>query len=551
MRIAPRRLLLAGTVTFFVVRVLLTIPRTGPVVVADEVGYLANARVLAGGVDGQLSPAPFYHGGYSLLLAPLLAIFRQPGDELPARARSERSYLRRRSLRSSICLLTRCFAVQPAAAVWPALAAAAYPSVTIYTQVAMSENLLLPLLVLWLLCAGSFLQARTPNRQFALRGRDGGVRRVALGCARPDDRCRWADDRTVRAHALARVPRFVRRWSVSRVVAVGLVAVHVLDDFLVTRNWDGHATERGQRAPFDDRERRRYRRLPAQPRRAELVPGSGNARRAPRGGTACRVARVAEPVHTVTGGARTRAAHRVSACSSSRHSRSAQPTARTCSSTAVTRTSSCHRCSRSPLSDSDAVRRISPRLGARGARRDDRRGGAAAHDGHTARTCESLECREPAGADVPARPEGAAARRCGCDCRDRRGRHSCGAVLRSAVAPLVLLLFLPTTAVIEQNPVLTAQSAFYPSGWTSPGEGGRRRAHDRVRHRQRRQPLRLPMVRLEGEVRALQGQLRAAAREPRHQLARRGRPRTTALRPTPLWIDRGRHADLFRVKRVG
>src|SRR5207244_12780671 len=51
----------------------------------------------------------------------------------------------------------------------------------------------------------------------------------------------------------------------------------------------------------------------------------------------------------------------------------------------------------------------------------------------------------------------------------------------AAVAPLVLLLFVPTTAVIERNPVLTAQSAFYPSGWTSPAgalDGARSIAFD-------------------------------------------------------------------------
>jgi hypothetical protein len=37
-----------------------------------------------------------------------------------------------------------------------------------------------------------------------------------------------------------------------------------------------------------------------------------------------------------------------------------------------------------------------------------------------------------------------------------------------AVAPLVLLLFLPTTAVIERSPVLRAQSTFYPAEWTTP-----------------------------------------------------------------------------------
>jgi hypothetical protein len=51
----------------------------------------------------------------------------------------------------------------------------------------------------------------------------------------------------------------------------------------------------------------------------------------------------------------------------------------------------------------------------------------------------------------------------------------------AAIAPLVMLLFLPTTAVAERNPVLKAESAFYPSGWASPAtaaDGARAIAFD-------------------------------------------------------------------------
>jgi hypothetical protein len=237
--LTPRRQLLLGTAAFFVLRAALTIPRTGPVVVADEVGYLANARVLAGGVDGQLTTAPFYHGGYSLLLAPLLAVFHHP----------ETSYRLTLVLNAALAaslaplvylLLTRCFSVRAQAAVWPALAAAAYPSVTIYTQVALSENLLLPLLVLWLLCVGSLLQAATPRRRFAL------ATATAL-CASwlwaAHGRMIVAVVLTVALFALMLWRRDAWRPALLglAVVGVGLVAAHVLDHFLVTRNWDGHA----------------------------------------------------------------------------------------------------------------------------------------------------------------------------------------------------------------------------------------------------------------------------------------------------------------------
>jgi hypothetical protein len=238
-RIAPGRLLLVGTAAFFVLRLALTIPRTGPVIVADEVGYLANARVLAGGVAGQLSTAPFYHGGYSLLLAPVLALFHDP--ETSYRLVLALNALLAVSLAPLVyLLLTRCFSVRPKAAVWPALAAAAYPSVTIFTQVAMSENLLLPLLVLWLLCAGSLLQAKNENREFVPAAATA-VCAVWLWAAH--GRMIVVVALTVALFGLMLLRRTASRPAVLGLVllAAGLGAVHVLDHFLISRNWDGHA----------------------------------------------------------------------------------------------------------------------------------------------------------------------------------------------------------------------------------------------------------------------------------------------------------------------
>jgi hypothetical protein len=238
--VAARWQIVAGSAVLLVLRLALTVPRTGPVVVADEVGYLTNARLLAGGVAGQMSTAPFYHGGYSLLLAPLLALDGNPKtsyhlvlalNALLAASLAPLLYL----------LLTRCFSVSPRAAVWPSLAAAAFPSVTIYSQVAMSENLLLPLFVLWLLCFGCFLHAET------------GRRRLAFGAATAA--CAvwlWAaHGRMIVAIGLtaaAFLVLIVRRGPAARsallglaILAAGLVAVHVLDHFIVSRSYGGHA----------------------------------------------------------------------------------------------------------------------------------------------------------------------------------------------------------------------------------------------------------------------------------------------------------------------
>ena len=64
------RVLLAGTLLLFLLRAALSLIRSGPVLVADEMGYLGNARAIVGGIGAQMELAPFYRGGYSLLIAP-------------------------------------------------------------------------------------------------------------------------------------------------------------------------------------------------------------------------------------------------------------------------------------------------------------------------------------------------------------------------------------------------------------------------------------------------------------------------------------------------
>jgi len=149
-RMSARRQVLAGTILLLVLRLAFSTIRTGPLVVADEVGYLTNARVLTGGVAGQMTIAPFYRGGYSLLIAPLVSLDLSPSltyhlilatNALLAASLVPLLYL----------LLTRSFRVPAQVAVAGAVVGAAYPSVTLLSQVAMSENLLLPLFVVWLL----------------------------------------------------------------------------------------------------------------------------------------------------------------------------------------------------------------------------------------------------------------------------------------------------------------------------------------------------------------------------------------------------------------
>ncbi len=69
-RVSGRALLVAATLAAFALRLALAWPMTGPIVVPDEMGYLAQARWLAGDDSTLLTESPYYHLGYPLLLLP-------------------------------------------------------------------------------------------------------------------------------------------------------------------------------------------------------------------------------------------------------------------------------------------------------------------------------------------------------------------------------------------------------------------------------------------------------------------------------------------------
>src|SRR3954470_7752359 len=152
---SARNRLLAGTFVLFSARLILSLIRTGPVLVADETGYLTNARVLAGGLAGQLEQAPFYRAGYSLLIAPLV--------ELGSPSFAYHLVLvLNAALAASVfpllyLLLTRFGGVRREPALWAALGGAVYPALTVLSQVAMSENALFPLVVVWLIAFAGVL----------------------------------------------------------------------------------------------------------------------------------------------------------------------------------------------------------------------------------------------------------------------------------------------------------------------------------------------------------------------------------------------------------
>lgn len=239
-RSSYRNPLILGTLALFAVRALLSLIRTGPVLVADEMGYLGNARALVGGIGAQMEPAPFYRGGYSLLLAPLVGLVGDPSSSYHL------ILLLNAALAASVfpllyLLLRRFAGVSPGLAIWAALAGAAYPALTVLSQVAMSENALFPLVCLWLIALAGLLQAGD-RRQELLWGAAFGAATGAL----------WAvHNRMIVAVVLALAAlawlAYRRRLHLPAlalslaILAVALLGTHLLDSFIVDHNYGGTA----------------------------------------------------------------------------------------------------------------------------------------------------------------------------------------------------------------------------------------------------------------------------------------------------------------------
>lgn len=228
--------LITGTLILFAGRLIPSIQRSGPLIVADEIGYLLNARVLAGGVRGQLDHAAFYRGGYSLLLAPLLKLSSDP----------EVAYhlvlVLNAALAASVfpllyLLLTRFAGIAPRTAIWAALAGAAYPAITVQSQFAWSENALFPLVCVWLIAFGGVLGSRTLRSSLlwaaGLGASAAGLwmvhNRMLAAVAATGVIIAWLGMRR-RLHPAAAL-------TVLLVLGAGIWATHALDAFLLDQNW--------------------------------------------------------------------------------------------------------------------------------------------------------------------------------------------------------------------------------------------------------------------------------------------------------------------------
>src|SRR5262249_51531603 len=75
-QVAPSTFL--ATIAVLVLSIALMWFRTVPIISADEIGYLGNARWLATGSGPSMGYTMFYAGGYSLLLVPFEWMLNEP-----------------------------------------------------------------------------------------------------------------------------------------------------------------------------------------------------------------------------------------------------------------------------------------------------------------------------------------------------------------------------------------------------------------------------------------------------------------------------------------
>ena len=239
--------LVVGTILLVGFRLYLSVDRTGPIVVADEIGYLLNARVLTGGVEGYLTRASVYTGGYSLALIP--AFLLGGGPEATYRLVLGTNAVLAAAVFPLLYLtLRRGFAMARTPSLICALAGALYAPLSGFATVALSENLLTPLLVAWLLLLVEFLRARALASAY--------VYAVAVGLAAGWLYATHSRMLPIVAIQLGLLVLLAARRHVRigpallgmSVTVISCAAAYALNAYLYRRNWPGKVLDQRDRA---------------------------------------------------------------------------------------------------------------------------------------------------------------------------------------------------------------------------------------------------------------------------------------------------------------
>jgi hypothetical protein len=131
-------------IAFVALFIFLGISRQQPLMFADELGYLGNARYIAGTADmPDLKGVPFYHFGYSLLIAPLFRIFTDPGATYRA-IMVFNAFLMCSILFFSYWLSSELLGLKRSLAILVAVVVSVYPSFFLMSRLAWGECIFIP-----------------------------------------------------------------------------------------------------------------------------------------------------------------------------------------------------------------------------------------------------------------------------------------------------------------------------------------------------------------------------------------------------------------------
>jgi hypothetical protein len=134
-----------------------------PIVLADEVGYLGNARYLAGTTHlPDMRGCQFYHFGYSLILLPAFWLFTEPVSTYKA-AIAINALLVSTLYFPLYWILGSFLDVPGRTARWIAFTCCLYPSLILYSNFAWSENAFVPFYAWAIALFGRYLGSPSPR----------------------------------------------------------------------------------------------------------------------------------------------------------------------------------------------------------------------------------------------------------------------------------------------------------------------------------------------------------------------------------------------------
>ncbi len=132
-----------------------------PLILADEVGYLGNARYLSGTAHlPNMQKSQFYHFGYSLMLLPAFWLFTDPISVYKA-AIAINALLVSALYFPLFFILESFLDVPRSAARWIAFTCCLYPSLILYSSFAWSENAFIPFYAFVTALFGTVLVSRS------------------------------------------------------------------------------------------------------------------------------------------------------------------------------------------------------------------------------------------------------------------------------------------------------------------------------------------------------------------------------------------------------